>query len=162
MHQFQSLFAQGAIGRIIRNRLDFKQTHQGCIKLSLSATAVDQDADGGHFAAICLNDIDRFLNTAAAGHHIFGNHKTLALLDFKAAQMQHIVFLLNKNKADAQRARHLVANRNTAHRRRDDRIELQPFELAFIFSTSASHNRAEMRGYCSKWAHWKNRLLCSP
>jgi hypothetical protein len=88
------------------------------------AAAIDDYPHRFNDRAMCLNNIDRLLNTSSACDDVFGNDVTLTILDFKtAAQNQSAAgFFLNENVPFPQRAADLLTDNDLAEGRGNHRV----------------------------------------
>lgn len=108
-----------------RFHVHLDQADKGTAKIrSLAAAAVHDYADRANNPAVRANDVDRLLDTSAAGDNVLRDDEALLRRDFESAAQNETAFLffLGKDVTFAERAADFLADDNAAERRRDDRV----------------------------------------
>ena len=96
----------------------------------LASAAIDDDADAGDFRAVRLDDINRFLDAATAGHHVFGHNEPLVRPNQKTApEDEPAGFFLHEDVPLPQGASHFLADDDSAEGGGDDAVALDVAQL---------------------------------
>lgn len=103
----------------------------------VAAGTIHHHPNGRNNSAAPTDDVDRFLNTPSARHHIFGDDESFARCNLKTApQHQSAPIFFGENVALAQRAPDFLVDDDSAERRRNHRIALNGIQ--FFCETSAN------------------------
>ena len=92
------------------------------VESGLASAAVDDHADGDWICAVLTALFERFNDATAASDDVFNDQHLLVGREFEvAAQFELIIDFFEKNEAQAELARHLLANHEAAHSWAHDR-----------------------------------------
>jgi hypothetical protein len=105
----------------------------------LSAAAVHDDANAHNLPAVRSDNIDGFLDAAAARDHVFRHDKPLVRPDLKATPEDETArVFLDENMALTQRSPNFLPDHDAAKGRGDDRVA---FKVAKFLRQPAAHVR---------------------
>jgi hypothetical protein len=96
----------------------------------LAPAAIDNDADAGDFAAVGVDDIDRFLHAPTASHDVFGHNEPFVRPNLETAPQDEAAgFFLNEDVAFPKCAAHFLADDDSAEGGGDDGVALNAAQL---------------------------------
>ncbi len=117
-------FGDGVGG--VGGEAQFEERHGGDLEASGAGAAVHEHRDAGGGAARLFHDFEALEDTAAAGDDVLDDEDALAGREGEAAaHHEYIVFLFGEDVADLGLACDFLADHETAHRGREDRVELE-------------------------------------
>ena len=143
----------GKIGReIVRGKvlnIHFDQADERTTEIWFHFSAsINNHADRGNGAATGENDIDCFLNAAAAGDDVFDDDEFFIRRDLKAAaQNKFAILFFDKDVAFAQLAADFLADNNSAEGRGDDCIAIKFAQSIGEPSTNSCRNVGMLKEY---------------
>jgi len=113
--------AKRAIVGLVAGNVHFQKRAGGDIQFEAAAAAIDEGACGDGQGAFLLDYADGFARRAAGGPDIFDYQDALAGLEFEAAAQGHLAgaVAFDEERANAEGARHFVADDDAAQRRRN-------------------------------------------
>ena len=111
----------------ICGHVDPDQRRERDIELRRPARSIDQRRCPDHLAPGALDRGNCFARGQTRRHHIFDQQHPFALTQPEpAAKLEHPLRALDEHRRLAERARQLLADDHTAHRRRHDRLDPLP------------------------------------
>ena len=111
----------GARVGLVGGQVDGDERVERDVEARLPAASVDDRRGADHLPARGDRHLDRLARRAARREHVFDDeHAIVAREHEPAPQREHAVLPFGEERADAERARHLMADHDAAERRRQD------------------------------------------